>query len=547
MDFNRGGALEAYDPDRGSADHQSESESDDALEAAPAAAMEHRPSSGEVESDAVSVDGVASPSVEDGDMYASSSTLEYDAAVACSDDDEAEAPSIRLPDVGDAASPPQNESDAVSTPSSHGHDEQLSAYELARNINVARNEAMLRQLGLLDSRLPASPVNIRVRRTARPRTEAEIRRSPRLLVQPTFRYVYTRPYTLLSACRGGGSMALDAPPAEVEVEPLGGSMPLDAPPAATEEALVCSDGQSSVVDAEAPTSDVAGIRDVFTERQDELLECAHQCLRDVVLEAGDTPLDLKGLFERCTARARRAAAEEKAAPAATPAAVTSVITLRGAQLAYAVLRGEKRVENRHFSMRPGWYALHVGAKTGCHSSQEPLLQAVTALPPEAALPHGVVVGAVRVSHSLPLEDCSDVEPWAFGPVVNVIDACCRLETPVDAKGALSIWRLDPEAREAVQRQLEQATVADNDVSHLPSQSSVRAAAARQLRDVIGAPAPMDVVDGSVREPEGGESGDDHEAAELLTTQGARLVDRAMRRTSGRLRRRAAWPISRDLP
>ena len=86
--------------------------------------------------------------------------------------------------------------------------------------------------------------------------------------------------------------------------------------------------------AEAPPLDVVGIRDVpsdvaiirdatpvFTERQDELLDCAQQCLRDVVLEAGDTPLDLKGLFERCTARARRAASEEKAAPAATHVAL----------------------------------------------------------------------------------------------------------------------------------------------------------------------------------------------------------------------------------
>ena len=211
----------------------------------------------------------------------------------------------------------------------------------------------------------------------------------------------------------GGSMALDVAPAAVatvEETPLRGSMPLDVAPAAIEE-VPAAIGQSTVADAEAPPSDVAGIRDatpVFTEQQDELLDCAQQCLRDVVLEAGDTPLDLKGLFERCTARARRAASEEKAAPAATPAAVTSAITLRGAQLAYAVLHGAKRVENRHFSMRPGWYALHVGAKTGCHSSQEPLLQAVAAMPPEAALSRGAVVGAVRVSHSLPLEDCSGV-------------------------------------------------------------------------------------------------------------------------------------------
>ena len=69
------------------------------------------------------------------------------------------------------------------------------------------------------------------------------------------------------------------------------------------------------------------------------------------------------------------------------------------------------------------------------------------MPPEDSLPHSAIVGAVRVSHALPLADCDGVEPWAFGPVVNVIDAYCRLATPVAHKGALSIWRLDGAARE----------------------------------------------------------------------------------------------------
>jgi hypothetical protein len=92
--------------------------------------------------------------------------------------------------------------------------------------------------------------------------------------------------------------------------------------------------------------------------------------------------------------------------------------------------------------------------------------------------HGAVVGAVHVSHSLPLEDCSGVEPWAFGPVVNVIDAYCRLETPVAAKGALSVWRLGRAVMEAVQAQLQQAIVVENDVSHLPT---ARRACARVAR------------------------------------------------------------------
>ena len=35
---------------------------------------------------------------------------------------------------------------------------------------------------------------------------------------------------------------------------------------------------------------------------------------------------------------------------------TRAITLKGARLAWAILKKIKRVENRHFNIRPGWYA-----------------------------------------------------------------------------------------------------------------------------------------------------------------------------------------------
>lgn len=40
--------------------------------------------------------------------------------------------------------------------------------------------------------------------------------------------------------------------------------------------------------------------------------------------------------------------------AMSPGTVTHAFTLRGAQLTHAVLIGEKRVENRHFVLKPGW-------------------------------------------------------------------------------------------------------------------------------------------------------------------------------------------------
>ena len=171
--------------------------------------------------------------------------------------------------------------------------------------------------------------------------------------------------------------------------------------------------------------------------------------------------------------------------APTAAAVTHGITLRGAQLTWAILNGHKRVENRHFRMSPGWYALHTGAKTSAHESQHALLAALDAMPSEASLPHCAIVGIIHISHALSLEQCAPTEPWAFGPVVNVIEEVIALPTPVPHRGALSVWRLVPEALGRIQSQLgggAAAAAADaaagravptlkNDLSHLPPPSA----------------------------------------------------------------------------
>jgi hypothetical protein len=41
--------------------------------------------------------------------------------------------------------------------------------------------------------------------------------------------------------------------------------------------------------------------------------------------------------------------------------ITHGLTMRGAQLTWAVLEGVKVIENRHFRLKPGWYALHTRA------------------------------------------------------------------------------------------------------------------------------------------------------------------------------------------
>jgi len=152
--------------------------------------------------------------------------------------------------------------------------------------------------------------------------------------------------------------------------------------------------------------------------------------------------------------------------AALPQHVTHGLTLKGAQLAYALLRGPKCIENRDFRLKPGWYALHAGASMQALESQRELLAKVPGMPPEADLPHSAIIGAIRVSHVLSLEQCQSNE-WAFGPLCNVVDAVALLKTPVPHSGALSVWQISAEARQEVHDQLASAPVIPKDVSHLP--------------------------------------------------------------------------------
>ena len=100
------------------------------------------------------------------------------------------------------------------------------------------------------------------------------------------------------------------------------------------------------------------------------------------------------------------------------------------------------------------------------TSQIPLLAGVEGMPAEGDLPHSAIVGALKVSHALTAEQSMPTEPWAFGPVVNVLSAVCRLERPVPHRGALSVWCIEQDALESVREQLRNAAVLTNDISHL---------------------------------------------------------------------------------
>ena len=83
--------------------------------------------------------------------------------------------------------------------------------------------------------------------------------------------------------------------------------------------------------------------------------------------------------------------------------------------------------------------------------QHALLRGVPDMPAEEALPHGMIVGAFRITHALTFEQCSPTEPWAFGPIVNVIGAIARIERPVQHRGARSLWPIEPTALDELRR------------------------------------------------------------------------------------------------
>ena len=152
--------------------------------------------------------------------------------------------------------------------------------------------------------------------------------------------------------------------------------------------------------------------------------------------------------------------------AASPGEVTHAFTLRGAQLSHAILASLKRIENRHFRLAPGWYALHSGLNSEAQPKARAQLDKVKwLLPEENTLPHGKIVGAVKISHSLTLGECES-DPWAIGPVCNVIEAVCVMTKPVMHRGALSIWKIGTNVLAEVQKQLSTAPVKTNDISDL---------------------------------------------------------------------------------
>lgn len=149
--------------------------------------------------------------------------------------------------------------------------------------------------------------------------------------------------------------------------------------------------------------------------------------------------------------------------------ITHGLTLRGAQLSWAILEGEKVIENRTVSLPAGWIAIHTGVGKLDPEHERKVRSLLPNVPPEALLPHGCIVGACRIDRATSVQACmgTDAQVWATGPVCNIVGAVCKLSRPVPHKGALGLWPIDAAVLGSVQAQLREATVREADPARLP--------------------------------------------------------------------------------
>ena len=172
-------------------------------------------------------------------------------------------------------------------------------------------------------------------------------------------------------------------------------------------------------------------------------------------------------------RSRREHHGTVTSPVVRPQGVNRAITLRGAELTEAIVRGFKDIENRKCRLPVGWVALHTG-----QGSIEPVERAkiealCPGLPAAASCPRGAVVGVCFVQRCVPFEalrreqgcggDCDlaashhspscRLNPFATGVMCNIISMAVRLPKPVPCKGQLGCWGLPLGVREEVEAQL----------------------------------------------------------------------------------------------
>ena len=153
-----------------------------------------------------------------------------------------------------------------------------------------------------------------------------------------------------------------------------------------------------------------------------------------------------------------------------PLSVSHAISLRGSELAAAVLHRWKDLENRPFSLEGRWIAIHVGKGDTMPSLKAQIKHLVPDLD-ASGIVKGHIMGLAYVNKSwtvpeyrrmvgcgeschfdvknamtdLPKHsDSCNCSPWVLGPVVNQIHRCLLFVNPIPASGSLGKWPLTPD-------------------------------------------------------------------------------------------------------
>lgn len=149
--------------------------------------------------------------------------------------------------------------------------------------------------------------------------------------------------------------------------------------------------------------------------------------------------------------------------------VSHAITFKGASLAWAILNGYKKVENRTFRLpKNKWIAIHIGQGVLKHDYRKHVPN--MDMPSEKKLIcewNGSIVGFLMIKEHRRVVNCGD-DRWATGPVCNIILKTAKITTPIrEVKGHLGIWKLEERITTRIKFQsLENIVI--NDLSMFPT-------------------------------------------------------------------------------
>ena len=178
---------------------------------------------------------------------------------------------------------------------------------------------------------------------------------------------------------------------------------------------------------------------------------------------------------------------KRSAAASSTALITHGLTLKGAQLNWAILNSYKTVENRSIRLPPGWLALHTGMGKLPAARAAEIKALCPDVPQEDSLPHGFIVGAARIDRTCEVADCAGTSaaPWAHGPICNVVGAVVALAEPIPHKGMLGMWPISDEVLQQVRDGLAAATIVENPPASLPPpvepKTAAKSSAARKRK------------------------------------------------------------------